>query len=368
MNSSAPNTNATDLAKDLLWTWTPTELTAKEADLRADMLLLRALESGLGQWSAGGETSPPQLSRSQLQRLMDEGRVLADRKSLKSNARIKPHQIIELRVPPPRSMELVPDDRPLQILFEDDHLVVINKPPGLTVHPSPTQMDNTLVHALLHHVKDLSGIGGVLRPGIVHRIDKDTSGAIVVTKTDAAHQALVRVFAKHEIERRYWALCYGSLEDAVTRELRIESLIARNPNDRKKMSMQVSEGRRAVTFVKTLERFLGPDAKARSAPFASLIEARLETGRTHQVRVHLTGSGNSLLGDPVYGTPSEKNNKWLALPESVRECVHALPGQALHARVLAFKHPISGKELRFEAEPFAEFQRLLEVLRSHPSP
>ena len=228
---------------------------------------------------------------------------------------------------------------------------MVNKPPGLTVHPSSTQKEGTLVHALLHHIKDLSGIGGVLRPGIVHRLDKDTSGALVISKSDRAHVALVEKFSKHDMERVYWALCYGSFKQP---SLKIETLIGRNPKDRKRMSSDVKTGRKAITHLKRLENF---------GSYACWVQAQLETGRTHQVRVHLTGAGHSVLGDPVYGTPNSKSAKWLALPSEVREAVAQLPGQALHARVLGFEHPITKKRLRFEAEPPAEFRGVLEALK-----
>ena len=329
------------------WTWTAP---ASAADERADLVILKAMEAGKGLWSAEGER--PVCSRNQLHRLIAEGQATADAKPFKANTKFRAGARIQITFPPPRSLELVAENRPLDILFQDEHLAVINKPAGLTVHPSSTQMDKTLVHALLHHIKDLSGIGGVLRPGIVHRIDKDTSGVMVISKSDAAHQALVKIFAKHEIERRYWALCYGVLAKPV----HVESLIGRNPADRKKMSMKVKQGRKAVTDLRPLESF---------GDFASLVEARLETGRTHQVRVHLTGQGHSILGDPVYGVPTSKQPKWLELPKDVREAVLKLPGQALHARVLGFKHPITGKDCHFEAEPPEEFRLLLETLRQY---
>jgi 23S rRNA pseudouridine1911/1915/1917 synthase len=256
----------------------------------------------------------------------------------------------------------VPEDRPLEVLFEDAHLLVLNKPPGLTVHPSETQVAGTLVHALLHHVKDLSGIGGVLRPGIVHRLDKNTSGALVVTKTDEAHRRLAEIFARHAIEREYWALCYGAL-GAREAPMRVESLIGRHPQDRKRMSMTVKTGRRAVSEFATLERY----GKGSRPPFASLVRARLETGRTHQIRVHLTGLGHSVIGDPVYGVPGSRHAKWLDLPPEAREAAAGLPGQALHARVLGFEHPVTGRPVRVEAEPPESFRLLLAVLRRYLS-
>lgn len=375
----------------LLWVW-EVPGGSRYAGLRADKALFEALEAGEGQWNAPGAAEsqvplpdtedtedaedldspeasapagalPTEVSRSQVQKWIDEGRVLINDRPAKSpSVKLQAGDRIRIEVPPPRALELIPEDRPLDILFQDEHLVVVNKPPGLTVHPSATQYTGTLVHALLHHIRDLSGIGGVLRPGIVHRIDKDTSGALVITKTDLAHQRLVETFSKHAIERRYWALVYGSPTSASPdRETKIESLIGRSPSDRKKMSMTVKEGKRAVTYYRRIEEYAQPKHK----PFASLIEARLETGRTHQVRVHLTGSGHSLLGDPVYGTASENQPKWQALPREVQDAMRALPGQALHARVLGFKHPITGQELRFEAEPPESFRLLLETLKRY---
>jgi 23S rRNA pseudouridine1911/1915/1917 synthase len=339
------------------WKWTCHPSPDSKPAPRIDVALTRALELGEGEW----EGEPAALSRNRLQRLIEEGHVRANDAVANSRTKLEPGTRVEVLLPPPRASTLVPEDRPLDILYQDMHLLVLNKPPGLTVHPSETQADGTLVHALLHHVRDLSGIGGELRPGIVHRIDKNTSGALLITKTDEAHLKMAAVFAKHDIERVYWALCYGSpgaSSGTAASSGKIESLIGRNPNERKKMSMEVKEGRRAVTHYALARSFGVPRAK----PFASLIEARLETGRTHQVRVHLTGLGHSLLGDPTYGTPTERQPKWLALPPVIRERVKALPGQALHARVLGFEHPITGQKLRFEAEPPAEFRALLDAL------
>ncbi len=334
--------------KPIIWTW-KVQMTSE----RADIALLKALES------PSVEAPPSLLSRSQLKRLMDEGRVTSDGIGLKANSKLKSGAVVKIEFPPPQTMEIVPENRPIDILYEDEHLVVINKPPGLTVHPSTTQMEGTLVHALLHHIQDLSGIGGVLRPGIVHRIDKNTSGALVITKNDLTHRKLAETFSKHDIERCYWAICYGTPVTQAKEPLtKIESLIDRNPNDRKKMSMKVQTGKRAVTYFKKLAEYAQPRAK----PFASWLEVTLETGRTHQVRVHLTGIGHSLLGDPVYGTPTERQPKWLALPDPVKSAVKKLPGQALHARVLGFIHPITGLPLRFEAKPPEAFENLLEQL------
>ncbi len=345
-----------------LWTWVVPENSAR---LRADKAIAEALDSEDGEWD--GDARP--VSRSQLQRLMEEGHVLRDGAPLGRSDKLAPGASIQIRLPEPEPLEIVPEDIPLDLLFEDAHLIVVNKPPGLTVHPSSTQRTGTLVHGLLFHVKDLSGIGGKLRPGIVHRIDKDTSGALVITKTDEAHLKLSAVFAKHEIERAYHALVYGAPAwggkelngRAVGDEYRFESKIGRNPHDRLRMSADVKEGRHAITRFRCEEKYGTLD----KAAFASLIEARLETGRTHQVRVHLTALHHSLLGDPLYGTPSENQPKWKSLPDAVKENVKKLPGQALHARILGFNHPVTGEALRFEADYPPDFARLLDTLRKY---
>ncbi|OFZ22972.1 MAG: hypothetical protein A2X94_00130 [Bdellovibrionales bacterium GWB1_55_8] len=336
------------------WKWTvPADFSTSSAE-RTDVLILKAIETGLGEGIV-----PPGVSRSQLHRLMDENRVRVNGTAAKKNTKLLAGNVVSIEFPEARAMELVPEDTPLEILYQDEHLVILNKPPGISVHPSNTEFEGTLVHALLHHIKDLSGIGGVLRPGIVHRLDKNTSGALVVTKTDLAHQKLVEVFSKHEIERVYHALCYGIPPQMSGK---IETLIGRNPRDRKKMTTDVKTGRRAVTHYKVLERYWKEGGKT---PFASLVELRLETGRTHQVRVHLTSVGASLLGDPVYGTPTERQSKWLALPLDVQEIVGRLPGQALHARVLGFAHPVTGQTLRFEANEPELFAALSLVLKKY---
>lgn len=337
-----------------LWTWVISE---NRVGVRADKAISEALENEEGEWD--GEPRP--VSRSLLQKLMEKGHVLADGKPLDRSTKLAAGVSVQVRVPAPEPIELVPENITLDILYEDSHLIVVNKQPNLTVHPSSTQRTGTLVHGLLYHIKDLSGIGGKLRPGIVHRIDKDTSGALVITKTDEAHLALSAVFAKHDIERSYSALCYGAPGDWGHSLYRCETKIARNPHDRIRMTTEVKAGKHAVTRFRCLKRFGHLD----KAPFASLIEATLETGRTHQVRVHLTSLNHSILGDPLYGTPSANQPKWKALPEEIQEFVKMLPGQALHARVLGFKHPVTGDTLRFEAPYPPAFQQLLDRLDSY---
>lgn len=320
------------------------------------------MESGDGTWVEGG---PASLSRSRIQKLMEDGRILAGGRPLRAGGRLRPGELVELFLPEPAPLELVPEDRPLEILFEDSHLIVINKPPGLTVHPSETQSNGTLVNVLLHHVRDLSGIGGALRPGIVHRIDKNTSGALVIAKTDEAHRRLVATFSRHDIERAYWALCYGSPPGGTETPVRIESRIGRCPTDRKRMAnveAGSARGRHAISVYRKLKEYSVP----RHPPHASWLEVTLGTGRTHQVRVQLTGVGHSILGDPTYGVPSDRQPKWLALPEEVRAAVRALPGQALHARLLGFTHPVTGEKLRLEAEPPPGFALLLRTLAKEP--
>lgn len=298
------------------------------------------------------------LSRSQIQKMIENGSILVNSVKISAKDKIPPSAAISVSVAAPTELEAKPENIPIHVLFEDEHLIVVNKQPGLTVHPSETQVSGTLVNALLYHVKNLSGIGGKLRPGIVHRIDKDTSGALVITKDDLTHQGLSKLFATHTIERKYWAIVYGAPK---WQEHTVKTTLARSPADRKKMAVNVEGGREAISHFKVLEEFVAGPGKH---PYASLIEATLETGRTHQVRVHLNHLGHSLLGDPVYGTPSDSQPKWKALPREVQSAVRALPGQALHARVLGFVHPMTKKELRFEAEPFQEFQKLLDQLRS----
>ncbi len=306
-----------------------------------------------------GSDEVPNLSRSQIQRLIENGSILVNGAPIRTKDEISNGAQIEINIPAPTEISVEPENIPLTLLYEDSHLIVVNKQPGLTVHPSETQKTGTLVNALLYHVKDLSGIGGKLRPGIVHRIDKDTSGAIVVTKTDAAHAGLSALFAKHDIERRYWAIVYGApkWEEPFT----FRSTIDRSPNDRKKMAVNVEGGREAISHFTRIENY----GLTKKQPFSSLIEAKLETGRTHQVRVHLNHLNHSLLGDPLYGTPTENQPKWKALPRNIQEAVQKLPGQALHARILGFKHPISGQNLHFEAPPFPEYQALLSALQTY---
>jgi 23S rRNA pseudouridine1911/1915/1917 synthase len=317
---------------------------------RLDKALAAAVPEGLG------------LSRSRLQALIELGAVArADGAPVTDpRLRMEPGAELVLTLPPALPATAAAEPIPLAVVHEDDDLIVIDKPVGLVVHPAPGAREGTLVNALLHHCgPSLSGIGGALRPGIVHRIDKDTSGLLVAAKNDAAHQALAAQFAAHRLERRYLAVVREAPDPADPRlaglaavswepggVLRIEGRIGRHPGDRKRMTVLSTGGKPAVTRARVLERF-GP----RGAPTASLVECWLETGRTHQIRVHLTFAGHPLVGDSVYG------RRGGAGP------LAAFPRQALHAATLGFLHPRSGEAMRFEAPPPEDFAGLLAGLR-----
>jgi 23S rRNA pseudouridine1911/1915/1917 synthase len=293
----------------------------------------------------------PSLTRSRVKALIESRRVaLAGGQTIEEPSRkVKTGERFVVDIPEPEPAEPQPQARDLEILYEDDDLLVINKPAGLVVHPAPGNPDNTLVNALLAHCgSSLSGIGGVRRPGIVHRLDKDTSGVMVVAKNDAAHHALSRLFASHDLTRIYQALVWGGPKDKAGT---IEAPIGRHPVDRKRMAVRRSGGRAATTEYWVEQRF-GPPL----APIASLVGAKLRTGRTHQVRVHLAHLGCPIVGDPVYGRKSRNADA----PASLK----GFGRQALHAAVLAFRHPRSGEEMRFATELPQEFRNLLSELNS----
>ncbi len=268
------------------------------------------------------------LSRAVVQRLLEEGNVLLNGKTPPKSRLLCEGDRLSLTIPPPKESPLEPEDIPLDVAYEDEHLLVVNKPKGMVVHPAAGHDGGTLVNALLHHCKGgLSGIGGEMRPGIVHRIDKDTSGLLVVAKNDAAHAALSQQFACHSLERKYQAMVYGHFKEG---EGQIDAPIGRSPKDRKKMAVSQKEGaKQAVTFYKVLAEY----------PGFSHLELRLQTGRTHQIRVHMASLGHPLAGDAVYG------------PKKV---ISELRGQCLHAGVLGFVHPASGQFLHFES-PLPEY-------------
>ncbi len=295
----------------------------------------------------------PDLSRSRLKALIEEGRVSADGETItEPSYRVKPGQTFATIVPEAAPYEPAGQEIPLAVLYEDADVIVIDKPAGLVVHPAPGNPDRTLVNALIAHCgASLSGIGGVRRPGIVHRLDKDTSGVMVAAKTDAAHRSLTRQFEARTAERAYVALVWDVPSPPSGR---IEGNIGRDPRNRKRMAVvRADRGKPAATRYRVLRRF---------GDRASLVECRLETGRTHQVRVHLAHIGHALLGDPLYGRASRARIK--GLPESVVEALRSFPRQALHARLLAFDHPAGGARLRFEADLPSDMVELCEILES----
>ena len=285
-----------------------------------------------------------ELSRERVKALIAEGRVSLDGK-LAANPSAKPAAGAHFRIEVPEAVPAAAaaQDIPLVVAFEDEHLIVVDKPAGMVVHPAAGNPDRTLVNALLHHCRGrLSGIGGVARPGIVHRIDKDTSGLLVVAKSDAAHEGLARQFAAHDLERAYLAVCNGQPRPLSGT---ISERIGRSDANRKKMAVlpkDSSRGKHAVTRYKVLKELEG----------CSLVECRLETGRTHQVRVHLSSIGHALLGDPLYGRPNSQ----------VREVLKRLnfQRQALHAATLGFVHPITGDQLRFSSDLPRDMQELID--------
>ncbi len=291
------------------------------------------------------------LSRSRLQALIAAGRARVDGRPAKPGQRLRPGARITLEVPPPEPLALAPEPIPLDVVYEDPAVLVLNKPPGLVVHPGAGHRTGTLVHALLAHCGPaLSGIGGARRPGIVHRLDRGTSGLLMIAKTDAAHQALVRQLKARTVERRYLALAQGRVPGA---EGEIDAPIGRHPHDRLRMAVRpAGAGRPAVTRFRVRERFEQPRP-------LTLLDVMLRTGRTHQIRVHLAHRGFPLVGDRTYGP---RGGPALAPAWAAR--VAALGGPALHAAVLGFAHPVTGAPLRFEVPPPAAFAALLAELRA----
>lgn len=297
----------------------------EEQDLRIDRYLSEKIEN---------------CSRSFVQKLLKDGKVSISGKSAKPSYKVQAGDVIEAKVPEPEELEILPEDIPLDILYEDEDVLIVNKPKGMVVHPSAGHYSHTLVNAVMFHCKDqLSGINGVLRPGIVHRIDMDTTGALVICKNDASHQKLAEQLAVHAITRKYRALVHGNLkEDTGT----VTGAIGRHPTDRKKMAINERNGKPAVTHYRVLQRFGN----------YTYIECELETGRTHQIRVHMASIGHPLVGDAVYGP------KKCPFPK--------LQGQTLHAMVLGFTHPSTGEYLEVTAPLPEYFEKLLSEL-SHNS-
>lgn len=320
-----------DLAEDDLRIVT---LGAEAAGGRIDKVLAEAIEG---------------LSRGRVQALMAQGRIsLGGVNITDASGKAQPGDYV-IEVPPPAPADPQPEDIPLAVLYEDAHLIVVDKPAGMAAHPAPGTPSGTLVNALLHHCKGgLSGIGGVARPGIVHRLDKETSGVLVAAKSDAAHQGLSALFAAHDIDRLYVALTRGAPSPA---KATLVGRIARSPHDRKKMALVRNGGREVITHY-TVEKTYGEGDR----PVAARVACRLETGRTHQIRVHLASKGTPCLGDPVYGSGSPAAPVRRAMEDS------GLSRQALHAAVLGFVHPITGEALRFESPLPADMAALENLL------
>ena len=297
------------------------------------------------------------LSRSRLQSLIEAGAVSQGGRTIRdANHRIKPRETYEIAVPPPVPAEPVGQDIPLTVVYEDQDLIVIDKPAGLVVHPAAGNLDGTLVNALIAHCGgSLAGVGGVARPGIVHRLDKDTTGLIVAAKNERAMRSLAKQFAAHTIERAYHAVVWGCPRIS---EGRIETQIGRNLFDRKRMGVLRGGGKEARTRYKVIERF-----GSRERPFASLIECRLETGRTHQIRVHLAHLGHPLIGDATYGKSRRPPRPKTSAEEQAYDAAGEFPRQALHAWLLGFQHPSLHKILRFESPWPADFSGLIAALR-----
>jgi 23S rRNA pseudouridine1911/1915/1917 synthase len=310
------------------------------------------LDRFLGQAAA---TRRIALSRTRLKALIEAGEVRIDEKIARDpSVRLAAGTRIAFEAPAAEESTIVGEDIKLAVVYEDEHLIVIDKPAGLVVHPAPGHAAGTLVNALIRHCgASLSGIGGVKRPGIVHRLDKDTSGLLVVAKTDAAHQGLADLFADHgrtgSLEREYLAIAWGGFEG---RAGKVVASLGRDPRHREKMTVVREEKGRHATTHWRLEENLGP---------ASLIACQLETGRTHQIRVHMASIGHPLLGDSVYG--SGFKTKVALLGDRAVSALAALGRQALHASVLGFEHPATGEPMRFESPPPKDFARLLKALR-----
>lgn len=276
------------------------------------------------------------LSRSRIQKLIKDGFIRVNDREVKLSYKVHDQDHISVTIPSPRELLLAPQELPLGILFEDEHLIVINKDPGVVVHPAAGNMEGTLVHGLLHHCRDLSGIGGVLRPGIIHRLDKDTSGVLVVAKTDLAHQNLVEQFQKRQVRKVYLAIVAGCPPMPTGT---IETMIGRHPVHRKKMAVLERGGRSAISEYEVVETF----------PRATLVRLVIKTGRTHQIRVHMAHIGCPVIGDAVYGGKKAQ--------------VEGVTRQCLHAAQLTIAHPLTTEILQFDAPLPADMEKFLTVLR-----
>ncbi|MBI5892192.1 MAG: RluA family pseudouridine synthase [Deltaproteobacteria bacterium] len=289
----------------------------------------------------------PEISRSQIKKLIDTGNVLLNNHPAKAGRKLQDRDVVHITIPEPKTLEVTPQKIPLDILYEDKSIIVVNKPAGMVVHAGAGNTEKTLVNALLYHCKDLSGIGGVLRPGIVHRLDKDTSGAIVAAKNDKAHLSLTKQFKERIIKKKYIALVWGVVKDD---EGIIDMPIGRHISHRQKMSISAKRGRSAVTHYKVLKRFSR----------WTLLEIRIETGRTHQIRVHLSAIHHPVVGDTVYG----KKTMPSFLPTNIRASVQGLKRQALHAATLGFKHPETDEYMEFNSPLPKDMDSIIKVMEN----
>jgi 23S rRNA pseudouridine1911/1915/1917 synthase len=287
---------------------------------------------------------PLGLSRSQVRRLAEEGHLTVNRRPADPSRKVHPGDRIVVLIPPPKTLKTHPEAIPLTILYQDKHLAVIDKPAHLMVHAAGGRDEGTLVNALLYHLKDLSQIGGELKPGIVHRLDRGTSGVMVVAKTNEAHRELSRQFHDRTVEKTYLALAYGAFKQETGV---METSLGRSRGNRKKFSSRTRKGREAKTQWKVLRRLKG----------MTLVEVKPKTGRTHQIRVHFAESGHPIVGDPLYG-----GRQWIQkLSPHIQEAVCHLNRQALHAWRLRFRHPVSEKDLEFEAEIPEDLKKIVEA-------
>lgn len=292
-------------------------------------------------------------TRSKVQKAIEAGLVKVDGIVVKANYNVKPFDKIEaIQIISPRPEDVEPEEIPLDIIYEDDYLIIVNKPAGMVAHPAYANYTGTLVNALLHHTKSLSAVNEAGRPGIVHRIDKDTSGLLVVAKDDYTHAKLAAQFSKHTTEREYHAICWGKFKE---KEGEINVKIVRSKSDRKKFTISDKEGKEAITFYKVIEQF----------EFTSYIKLNLKTGRTHQIRVHLSGLNKPIFGDRTYGGDKiHAGSDSPKLKSRMQNLLEIMPRQALHAKTLGFVHPHTNKFVRFDSDLPDDFKLLLEKLRS----
>ena len=295
-------------------------------------------------------------TRSKVQKSIEAGLVKVNGKVVKANYKIKPHDVIEAIQPiTPRPEDVEPENIPLDIVYEDEFLLVVNKPAGMVAHPAYTNYTGTLVNALLHHTQNLSGINEPGRPGIVHRLDKDTSGLLVVAKDDWVHAKLAEQFSKHTAEREYNAICWGRFEK---NEGTIDTYITRSKKDRKKFTVSEAEGKQAITMYKVIEEF----------EFTTLIKLNLKTGRTHQIRVHLSSIGKPIFGDATYGGRQIRSgSELLQIKNRVKDLLEIMPRQALHAKTLGFIHPKTKEKMSFDSKLPEDIQQLISNLKNQTS-